>query len=66
MADLDITEEELQEAQAFLDDLLETSRKEAISSIISSMRSEKSSSTLMLRYLELLHQDPGFEESITD
>jgi hypothetical protein len=31
MEDLDITEEELQEAHAFLDNLLVTSRKEAIS-----------------------------------
>lgn len=63
---MDITEEELQEAQTFLDDLLESSRKDAIASFISSMRSEKSTSTLVLRYLELLHQDPGFDEALME
>jgi len=63
---MDITEEELQEAQTFLDDLLESSRKDAISSFISTMRGDKSSSTLLLRYLELLHQDPGFDEGLVE
>lgn len=51
---MDITEDELQEAQEFLSGLLETTRREAILTLISTLRAQKCPSALTLRYLETL------------
>ena len=57
---MDITEEELQEAQKFLNNLLEITRKEAILSLITQLRSQEYPSALTLRYLEsLLKESEG-------
>lgn len=54
---MDISEEELQEAQSFLSDLLESTRKEAIMTLITTLRNQKCQSALTLRYLETLLRD---------
>lgn len=60
---MDITEEELQEAQNFLSSLLETTRKEAIMTLITTLRNQKCQSALTLRYLETLLRDSETKNS---
>lgn len=51
---MDITDEELQAAQEYLNGLLESTRREAILSLITQLRAQKCPSALTLRYLENL------------
>ena len=51
---MDVTEQELQMTQEFLNDLLSDTRKESIIRIIGKLRQEKCRSVLTIRYLENL------------
>lgn len=51
---MDVTDHEMERTQQFLDNLLETTRKEAIQDLINKLRSQDCKSVLTLRYLELL------------
>jgi hypothetical protein len=51
---MDVTDHEIERTQQFLDNLLETTRKDAIQDLINKLRSQDCKSVLTLRYLELL------------
>lgn len=57
---MDVSDHEMERTQQFLDNLLETTRKEAIQDLINKLRSQDCKSALTLRYLELLLKEEEF------
>jgi len=54
---MDITEEELQQAQDFLNSILDETRTQAIHALIHKLRQNKCQSALTIRYLERLAKE---------
>lgn len=62
---MEVSEEDLEDAQRFLNELLETTRKEAILQIITNLRAAKCQSSLTLRHLENLLKEGNEYNSIS-
>lgn len=62
---MEVSEQDLEDAQRFLNELLETTRKEAILQIITNLRAAKCQSSLTLRHLENLLKEGNEYESMS-
>ena len=61
---MEVSEQDLEDAQRFLNELLESTRKEAILQIITNLRAAKCQSSLTLRHLENLLKEGNEYESL--